>query len=126
MTKQSEIYFCELCNSLIEVLGNSSGILVCCGRPMTLQEENTVDASQEKHIPVLTIEGNQVVVQVGSVLHPMAEDHYITWIEVSEGNCVKRRFLKPGDEPQASFFTHGGPLTVRAYCNLHGLWKATK
>ena len=123
MAQQREIYVCEICGNVLEVLEGGDGELVCCGQPMDLQKENTVDASKEKHIPVLTFEGNQVSVEVGSVLHPMEPSHYIAWIEVAEDNCVKRRFFKPGDEPKARFFTHGGALAVRAYCNLHGLWK---
>ncbi len=126
MAQQNEIYVCEMCGNVLEVLDGGDGELVCCGQPMTLQKENTVDASKEKHIPVLKFEENQVSVDVGSVPHPMDANHYIMWIEVQEGNCVKRRFLKPGEAPHASFRTYGGAITVRAYCNLHGLWKAAK
>jgi len=119
-----EIYVCEICGIIVEVLGAGSGDLVCCGQEMTLQKENTVDASREKHVPVVTVEGNKLIVEVGSVPHPMEPAHYIEWIEVEEGNKVKRANLKPGDAPRAEFCTAGGPCIVRAYCNLHGLWKA--
>lgn len=124
MAQRSEIYVCELCGNIVEVLEGGDGELVCCGQAMTLQKENTVDASKEKHVPAVTISENQVSVQVGSVLHPTLPEHYIMWIEVIEGDTVKRKYLKAGDEPKATFCTKGGPISVRAYCNIHGLWKA--
>lgn len=124
MAQRSEVYVCELCGNIVEVLEGGDGELVCCGQSMSLQTENTVDAAKEKHVPVHTVEGNKVSVQVGSTLHPMEEKHHIMWIEVIEGDNVKRQYLKPGEEPKAKFCTGGGPITVREYCNLHGLWKA--
>ncbi|MDR1492956.1 MAG: desulfoferrodoxin [Planctomycetaceae bacterium] len=118
----SEIYACKHCGSVIELLSNGGGKLVCCGEPMTLQKENTVDAAKEKHIPVATVNENKLIVQVGSVTHPMTPEHFISWIEVVEGNELKRATLKPGIEPKAEFCTKGGKFTARAYCNLHGLW----
>ena len=123
MAKQSEIYVCKLCGNTVEVLDGGSGSLVCCGQPMTLQKENTVDASKEKHIPVVTIAEGQVSIQVGSVIHPMEEKHYIMWIEMTEGSQAKRQYFQPGEEPKATFCTYGGPISVRAFCNIHGLWK---
>ena len=124
MAALREIYVCERCGNVVEVLVAGNGELVCCGIAMKHQEANTVDASKEKHVPVVTVEGNKLIVQVGSVPHPMEAKHFIQWIEVEEGNKIKRVVLKPGDEPKAEFCTAGGSFTVRAYCNLHGLWKA--
>jgi superoxide reductase len=88
-------------------------------------EENTVDASLEKHVPIGAWEGNILTVKVGGAAHPMTEDHYIQWIEVMAENKAYREFLKPGQEPQARFCidTGGEPVIIRSYCNLHGLWK---
>ena len=121
MTKRLEVYKCELCGNIVEVLHASGGELVCCGQPMKLLEEKTADAATEKHVPV--IEGNKV--KVGSVPHPMTEQHYIEWIEIVGGNNVCRKFLKPGEAAEAVFaeFT---PEMSREYCNVHGLWKAGK
>jgi superoxide reductase len=118
MTKKKEIYKCEICGNIVEVLHEGRGKLVCCGEPMKLQEENIVDASHEKHVPV--IEGKKV--KIGSVEHPMIPEHYIEWIEAtSEDGTVSKVFLEPGMKPEAEFcFT---PISAREYCNLHGLWK---
>ena len=118
MTQKFEIYKCEICGNIVEVLHAGGGQLVCCGQPMKLMEENKVDASLEKHVPV--IEGKKV--KVGSVEHPMIPEHYIEWIEATSkfGNICKK-FLKAGDKPEAEF---SFPVKqARAYCNLHGLWK---
>ncbi len=124
MALLKEVYVCEMCGNIVEVLEGGDGELVCCGQPMTLQAENKVDASKEKHVPSVSIQENQVSVQVGSVLHPMESNHYIMWIEICEGDKLKRKYLKPGEEPKATFCTAGGPISVRAFCNIHGLWKA--
>ena len=124
MSKKREIYVCELCGNIIEILEPGDGELVCCGQEMTLQNENSVDASKEKHVPVVTLEGDLVHISIGSVPHPMESAHYIMWIEVWEGDRVKRQYLKPGDEPKATFTTEGGTIIVREYCNIHGLWIA--
>ena len=102
----------------------AAGKLECCKEPMRLLEANTTDAAQEKHVPVLEKVGNGWKVSVGSVSHPMADDHYIEWIELLYGkkSCVV--FLNPGDVPEASFNVDANKVTARAYCNLHGLWKA--
>jgi len=126
MTKLLQIYKCEVCGNIVEIVHSSVGELVCCNKPMKLYEENTVDAALEKHIPVFEVKGNIVKVKVGSVAHPMVEEHYIEWIEViDEDGKAYRKFLKPGDAPEAQFcIEFVGKLTVREYCNLHGLWKA--
>ena len=122
--KRSEIYKCEICGNVAEVLHGGGPILVCCGKPMSLQAENTVDASLEKHVPVVEKTGSGVTVKVGSAPHPMEDAHYIEWIEVTAGDKTCRRFLKPGGKPEASFEVDSDEITVREYCNLHGLWKA--
>jgi superoxide reductase len=101
----------------------SFGELVCCGQPMNLLEENTTDAATEKHVPVIEKTADSVKVSVGSVAHPMQEEHYIEWIQVLANGKSYRKFLKPGDAPEAEFSVTGD-VTAREYCNLHGLWKA--
>jgi superoxide reductase len=124
MTQRSQVYKCDLCGNIVEMLHGAAGDLVCCGQPMTLQQENTVDAAKEKHVPVIEKVAAGVKVKVGSVPHPMEEKHYIEWIEVLVGDRVVRQFLKPGDAPEAVFPAEGGAITAREYCNLHGHWKS--
>lgn len=122
MTKLKEVYKCEVCGNIVEVVHNSGGVLSCCGKPMKLMVENTVDAAKEKHIPVVEKNNNEVIVKVGSVEHPMTEEHYIEWIEVITKNKVYRKFLTPQDKPEAVFEIDEEIISVREYCNLHGLW----
>jgi superoxide reductase len=125
MAKRTEIYVCELCGNIVEVLDGAAGTLVCCGQDMVLLKANTVNAAQEKHVPEITLSGNTAAVQVGSVPHPMTTDHFIAWIELQQGDKIQRAYLKPDGAPQTAFTIETGiPITVRAYCNLHGLWKA--
>lgn len=124
MTKIKQIYKCEICGNIVEVLHEGTGELVCCGKPMVLQKENTVDASTEKHVPVIEKDGQGVIVKVGSVEHPMTEEHHIEWIEISTEKGSSKKFLKPGDPPRAVFPVKAEKITARAYCNLHGLWKS--
>lgn len=125
MAKFQGVYKCDVCGNMVEVLFEGKGDLVCCGQPMNLLEENTVDAAVEKHIPVGDQSGNLLTVKVGSVAHPMTPEHYIQWIEVLAGSKSYKVFLKPGQEPQATFCIEAGnePVVLREYCNLHGLWK---
>ena len=124
MTELRQIYKCEICGNIVEVVHNSGGELVCCGQPMILKKENTQDAAVEKHVPVVEkIEGG-IRVKVGAVEHPMTEDHHIEFIEVHTENKVYRKYLKPGEKPVAEFKLDEEVLFVREYCNLHGLWKA--
>ena len=123
-TKQLEVYKCDICGNIVEVLHEGKGELVCCGQPMKLQVENTVDASKEKHVPAVEKTAEGIKVQVGSVEHPMEEKHYIEWIQLIAGGKAYRQFLKPGDKPVAVFKVDADSFTVREYCNLHGLWKA--
>lgn len=128
MTKLNQIYKCALCGNIVEVTHASGGQLVCCGQPMTLLTENTVDASKEKHIPIIEKLDNEILVKVGSVEHPMEDKHYIEWIELLFNNKVYKKFLKPGDKPEAHFKVcdTNAEFTARAYCNIHGLWKEVK
>jgi superoxide reductase len=124
MAERLEIYKCELCGNIVEVLHGGAGELVCCGQPMKCMKENTVDAAKEKHVPVIEKVQGGYKVSVGSVAHPMEEKHYIEWIElIADGNAY-RQFLKPGAKPEAVFKIDAATVTAREYCNLHGLWKA--
>ncbi len=124
MTKRLQIYKCEVCGNIVEVLHEGAGELVCCGEPMKLLVENTVDASKEKHVPVTEKTAGSVTVKVGSVAHPMEEKHYIEWIEIIADGKAFRQFLKPGDAPEAVFEIKANKIEAREHCNLHGLWKA--
>jgi superoxide reductase len=121
--KLNEIYKCSVCGNIVEVVHVGGGVLVCCGQDMILQTENSVDASLEKHVPVIEKTETGVKVKIGATPHPMEEVHYIEWIEVIVGDRVDRRYLKPGDAPEAEFNRSGENIIARAYCNLHGLWK---
>ena len=118
------IFKCELCGNIVEVVHQGEGVLVCCGQPMTRQKENTTDAAQEKHVPVVEKTSDGYKVAVGSVAHPMQDVHYIEWIELIADGTAYRAFLSPGGDPEAEFCVDASEVTVRAYCNLHGLWKA--
>ncbi len=123
MAKRLEVYRCNKCGNIVEVLFGGVGQLVCCGEPMELLKENTVDAAKEKHVPVIEkIEGGYKV-KVGSVAHPMEEKHYIQWIELIADDVSHIAFLKPGMAPEATFKTDAQKVSAREYCNLHGLWK---
>ncbi|MDY6968246.1 MAG: desulfoferrodoxin [Spirochaetota bacterium] len=125
MTEKMQVYKCEICGNIVEMLHGGKGELICCGQPMKLFTENTVDAAKEKHVPVVEKDGDAIKVKVGDVAHPMEEKHYIEWIEVIHGDGkINRKYLKPGDSPEASFCCIEGQATVREYCNLHGLWKS--
>lgn len=125
MAKRLDVYRCDLCGHIIEVVRKGEGTLVCCEQNMTLLTENTQDAAVEKHVPVIEIKEDGVKVTVGKVAHPMAEEHYIQWIEVIVDGRICRAWLKPGDAPEAFFKVKGSSITAREYCNLHGHWKAT-
>ena len=121
--ERSNIYRCEICGNIVEVLHVGGGTLSCCGQAMKHYAENTTDAATEKHVPVIEKTDAGIAVKVGSVAHPMAEDHWIQWIELVADGVTHRRFLAAGDAPEAVFTVSGETLTARAYCNLHGLWK---
>lgn len=121
MTERLQVYKCEVCGNIVEVLHAGVGELVCCGKPMVLFSEKTEDQGKEKHVPVVEPIANGIKVKVGSVPHPMEEDHYIEWIEVIAEEKAYRKFLKPGETPEAEFPVSGDVL-VREYCSIHGLW----
>lgn len=126
MTTRMEIYKCEVCGNIVEVLHPGTGELVCHGQPMKLMKENTVDASKEKHVPVIEKTANGIKVKVGSAPHPMEEKHYIEWIQIMtrDGSRFLRAFLKPGDKPEAEFNIKDEGVIAREYCNIHLLWKS--
>ena len=124
MAERLQVYKCEVCGNIIEVLHGGKGQLVCCGKPMVMMSENTVDAAKEKHVPVLEKIPGGVKVKVGSVAHPMEEKHYVEWIEVIADGKIYRQFLKPGEKPEATFNVEGSQIYAREYCNIHGHWKA--
>ncbi len=124
MAQKLEVYKCEVCGNIVEVLHAGGGELVCCGQPMKLMAENTVDAAKEKHVPVIEKVDGGFKVKVGSVAHPMEEKHYIEWIEIIADGKAYRQFLKPGDKPEAVFSIDAKSVIAREYCNLHGQWKA--
>ena len=124
MAEQLQVYKCEACGNIVEVLHGGEGELVCCGQPMVLVKENTVDAAKEKHVPVIEKAEGGYKVKVGSVAHPMEEKHYIEWVELIADGKAYRQFLKPGQTPEAIFKIDAANVSAREYCNLHGLWKA--
>jgi superoxide reductase len=123
MTEQKQIYRCEVCGNIIEVLHPGASALVCCGEPMKLIKENSVDAAKEKHVPVIEKTKIGFKVKVGSIPHPMIEEHYIEWIELIADGRSYRQFLSSGQKPEAEFCIKADKVEARAYCNLHGLWK---
>ncbi len=124
MADQLQVYKCEACGNIVEVLHGGAGELVCCGEPMKLFKENTVDAAKEKHVPVVEKTADGFKVKVGSVPHPMEEKHWIEFVELIADGKVYRQFLKPGQTPEATFCIKAEKVSAREYCNLHGLWKA--
>ena len=124
MPEKLEIYKCEKCGNIVELVHGGKGELVCCGEPMKRMTENTVDAAKEKHVPVIEAIDGGFKVKVGSVAHPMEEKHYIEWIEIVADGDAYRHFLKPGQAPEAVFKIAASKITAREFCNLHGLWKA--
>ncbi len=123
MTKRNEIYKCLECGNIVEILHGNGAPLVCCGQKMKLFVENTTDAAKEKHVPVIEKIDGGFLVKVGSIAHPMEEKHYIEWIEIQADNRVYKKYLNPGDKPQAVFKIDAENVVAREYCNLHGLWK---
>lgn len=124
MAERMEVYKCDVCGNIVEILHGGKGQLVCCNEPMKQMKENTVDASLEKHVPVIEKVANGIKVKVGNVPHPMEEKHYIEFIELIVDGKVCRQYLSPGQAPEAFFGVTGEKVTAREYCNMHGLWKA--
>jgi len=125
MAKQLEIYVCEACGNIIEVMHAGEGELACCGKAMLLKLEGTTDAAKEKHVPIIEKTANGYKVKVGSVAHPMEDKHYIEWIELVADGISYTQFLKPGQKPEAEFCIKAENVIAREYCNLHGHWKNT-
>jgi superoxide reductase len=123
-TDKLQVYKCQICGIITEVLEGGAGELVCCGEPMTLYEENVVDASREKHVPVVTKMEGGFMVAVGSIPHPMEAKHFIMWIELLADGKAYRQFLAPGEKPEAFFPIQAQTVSARELCNLHGMWKA--
>jgi superoxide reductase len=123
MTEMMQIYECDVCGNIIEVLHDGIGQLICCGEPMNKLEAHTSDQGYEKHVPVVERTADGIKVKIGSNPHPMVEDHHIEWIEVmyGDGQC-QRKHLKPGDAPEADFCVPEGKVTAREHCSVHGLW----
>jgi superoxide reductase len=123
MTNLHQVYKCPICGNVVEVLHTGGGQLVCCGQPMELLSPKSEDTGFEKHLPVVEISEGKITVNVGSVPHPMEEAHYIEWIELIADDKVYKKFLKPGQEPIVVFDLTANTITVRCFCNLHGLWQ---
>ena len=123
MAEKLEIYKCAACGNVVEVLHAGSGNLVCCGARMQKLEPQTADATTEKHVPVIEKIDGGIKVKVGSIPHPMTDEHYIEWIEIDAEGRTCRRFLKPGDAPEAIFTIDADSVTAKEHCTVHGLWK---
>jgi superoxide reductase len=123
-TQQRQVFKCGVCGNIVEVLHASDGELVCCGQPMTALVENTTDGAKEKHVPIIEKIPGGYKVKVGSVAHPMVDNHYIEWIELIADGVSYFAFLKPGAAPEATFKIDADNVMAREYCNLHGLWRA--
>ncbi|MEG0771893.1 desulfoferrodoxin [Clostridium sp.] len=124
MSELRQIYKCEVCGHIIEVVHAGGGTLVCCGKPMTLKKENTQEAAVEKHVPVVEKIDGGYRVTVGSVIHPMTVEHHIEWIEVHTNDRVYRKYLSIDEQPTAEFLINEEIIYAREYCNLHGLWRS--
>ena len=124
MAQLNEVYKCDMCGNMVEAVRNGVGTLACCGENMVLLKENTTDAATEKHVPVIEISADSITVKVGSVAHPMQDEHFIEWIELIADGKVYRQNLTPGGAPEATFPVIAKEVTAREHCNLHGLWSA--
>ena len=124
MAEMNGIYKCGVCGNIVQLIESGGGDLSCCGELMSHMKENSVDAAQEKHVPVIEKTDTGYKVSVGSTLHPMQDDHFIGWIELVADGVSFRKYLKPGDEPVAEFCISASEVSAREYCNLHGVWKS--
>lgn len=123
MAERHQVYKCEICGNIVELLHGGKGTLVCCGEPMILLEEHTADWKNEKHVPMVEKTDDGIKVTVGSTLHPMTDEHWIEWIEIIVDGKVYKEFLNPGDKPEVMFNVTGDKIIAREHCNIHGLWK---
>ena len=124
MTESRQVYRCNVCGNIVEVLHTGKGELICCGQPMELLQEKTADAGLEKHVPVIETTDKGIKIKVGDVPHPMEEKHHIEWVEIIANGKSYRIFLKPGEKPEAEFDIKLQKVTAREYCSVHGLWKS--
>lgn len=124
MANRCEVYKCNICGNIVEVMDGGAGDLVCCGQAMKYMKEGLSDGALEKHVPVIEKNGNTYTVKVGSVPHPMQDDHWIQWVELVADDISYTKFLKPGEAPEARFTVDAKNVFAREYCNLHGHWKA--
>lgn len=122
MTKKNEVYKCNVCGNIVEVLHAGKGELVCCGKPMQLLKPKNKDAGNEKHVPIIKKTRSGIKVIVGLIKHPMERKHYIEWIELIADGKILRKHLKPGDKPEAEFKISAKKITAREYCSVHGYW----
>ncbi len=124
MNQINQTFKCPKCGNIVEILRGEKGVLTCCNQSMLLLRENTQEAAEEKHIPVVFRENNKLKVIVGEVEHPMTEDHSIEWVEIITEQKVYRHIFSPGEKPECYFEIPQKQYKVRAYCNLHGLWSS--
>ena len=124
MTKKSEIYKCNTCGIITEILHAGGGVLKCCESSMVKLEEQLADSTKEKHVPIIEKQDDGYLVTIGSTSHPMIEKHYVEWIELIADGVSYKKFLNPNDEPKAFFKIQANQVVAREYCNLHGLWKS--
>jgi superoxide reductase len=124
MTEINQVYKCNVCGNIVEMVHQGAGELICCGQPMELRQEKSEEEGTEKHKPIIDRTGKGVIVKIGSMPHPMESQHYIEWIEAVTENKVYRKYLEPGQDPKAEFFIETENISARAYCNVHGLWSS--
>jgi len=124
MTELKQVYKCNICGNIVEVLHAGIGELVCCGEPMELLKEKADETGNEKHVPVIEKTETGIKVKVGSIPHPMEEKHYIEWIEITTNGVSYRKFLKPRDKPEVEFEIKAEKIEAREYCSIHGLWRS--
>jgi len=124
MKNERKFYKCSHCGNIISFVVSSGSDVICCGEKMQEMKPNTTDAAMEKHVPAAVREGNKLIVSVGSVPHPMTEEHHIAWIAAADGDRTQRVVLSSTQAPAADFIVSGNPVAVYAYCNLHGLWES--
>ncbi len=126
--KELKFFICEHCKNIVEMVQDHGVPILCCGEKMKQLTPNTSDGATEKHVPVVETSGSKITVKVGSVEHPMTEEHHIAWIAIHTNSGVQKKYLKTTDKPEATFALADGESLVAAYeyCNLHGLWKHEK
>ncbi len=124
MRKRYQVYRCEVCGNIVQILHGGVGTLVCCNRSMKLLNELTKDSGMEKHVPVIERNGNTIKIKVGTVQHPMEEQHYIEWVEAISNDKIYRKHLQPGSKPEVEFVIEGNNIIAREFCTVHGMWRS--